>query len=240
MQKLFKLSILTLTFVCANYFSILAQNEQRVFNEGDKIFTFGLGFGSESPLSSSLKNSPPNILRKNETIGFTPSVSFDYGLKRIGKFVIGIGGFLSYSQRQASIYNGYGFTIQNQWGNNYSPTDSVLSEPNLKGLKSHTLTAGVRLDLHYAIRRWDFYAGSMVNFQKVITESNAGEILTYQYPKLPLSLPIGSSKTTYVDYGFEQFIVQPYVGLRYFVSPKIALNLEGELYKGRAGISFKF
>jgi hypothetical protein len=48
MQNLRRLSILTITFLCANYFSTLAQDEQKAFNEGDKVISIGLGAGNES------------------------------------------------------------------------------------------------------------------------------------------------------------------------------------------------
>jgi len=45
MQNLFKLSILTITVVCANYGSAFTQDEQKAFKEGDKILSIGIGGG---------------------------------------------------------------------------------------------------------------------------------------------------------------------------------------------------
>ncbi len=77
--------------------------------------------------------------------------------------------------------------------------------------------------------------------QKVITESSAGEQTYHKVnPFMGDYYQIGSSKFVYLDYGLEQIVVNPYVGVRYFITPKIALNLEAEQHKGRIGLSFKF
>ncbi len=167
MQNLRKLSILTITALCANYGSTFAQDEQKAFKEGDKIFTFGMGFGSESPLSSITRHSPINFSKGNEPIGFTPSVSFDYGLKATRGIIFSIGGFLSYSQRTAPVDDGYGFNAYNSYPPIIS-SDSIFSITNLKGLKSHTLTAGVRLGIHYSTRKWDLYGGQCLVFRRLL------------------------------------------------------------------------
>jgi hypothetical protein len=231
---------LSIVLCCANYGYLLAQDEQKAFKEGDKIFTFGVGFGSESPLSSIYRHSPISFSKGNERIGFTPSIAFDYGLKSTRGLVISIGGFLSYSQRIAPIDGGYGLKAYDTYP--YVSRDTTLfTILNLKGLKSHTLTAGVRLGLHYSTRKWDFYAGAMLGLQKVITESNAGEQTYFKgNPNTGNAVPVGTTKLIYLDYNVEEFIVRPYFGLRYFVSPKVAINLEAEQNKGRVGLSFKF
>lgn len=240
MQKSHKLFIFTITVLCANYGSTFAQEEQKAFKEGDKIFTFGLGFGSETPLSSITRHSPLNFSKGNETIGFTPSIAFDYGLKANKGFVLSVGGFLSYSQRTAPIDGGYGLNAYNNYPTNI-PKDSIYSILKLKGLKSHTLTAGIRLGIHYSTRKWDLYGGTMIGFQKVITESNAGEQTYHKVnPYMGDYYQIGVSKFVYLDYSLEQIVINPYVGVRYFISPKVALNLEAEQRKGRIGLSFKF
>jgi hypothetical protein len=239
MQKLHKLSILTIAVICANYGSILAQDGQKAFKEGDKIFTFGFGYGSEKPLSSITHNGSLNFSKGNEPIGFTPSIAFDYGLKG-KKVLLSIGGFLSYSQRTAPVDGGYGFNAYDNYPSNVAK-DSIYSILKLRGLKSHTLTAGIRVGLHYSTRKWDFYGGTMVGFQKVITESSAGEQTYHKVnPFMGDYYQIGSSKFVYLDYGLEQIVVNPYVGIRYFITPKVALNLEAEQLKGRVGLSFKF
>jgi hypothetical protein len=86
-----------------------------------------------------------------------------------------------------------------------------------------------------------FVRWAMLGFQKVITESNAGEQTYYKgNPAINGSFPVGTTKFTYLDYNVEQFIINPYVGVRYFISPKIGLNIEAEQHKGRIGLSFKF
>jgi hypothetical protein len=239
MKNLLKTCFLSFAFLGINYASTFAQDEQKAFKEGDKVFTFGLGFGSETPLSSITRHSPMNFSKGNETIGFTPSIAFDYGLKGT-RGLVSIGGFLSYSQRVAPIDGGYGFNIYNASPYNVGQNDDYTIT-KLEGLKSHTLTAGLRFGLHYSTRKLDFYAGTMIGFQKVITESKAGELTYYQgNPNNGSSLPAGVKKLTYLDYSLEEFIIKPYVGVRYYVSPKIGLNIEAEQLKGRVGLSFKF
>ena len=167
MQTLRKLSILTITVLCANYGSTFAQDEQKAFKEGDRVFTFGVGFGSQTPLSSITRHGSLNFSKGNEPIGFTPSIAFDYGLKGTRGFVLSIGGFLSYSQRTAPIDGGYGFNAYDNYPSNV-PKDSIYTILKLKGLKSHTLTAGIRVGLHYSTRKWDFYGGTMIGFQKAL------------------------------------------------------------------------
>ena len=227
MKKLFRLSILTIAFLCANYFTTLAQDEQKAFKEGDKILSIGIsgGFGS-----SGYSNS-------------TPSISFDYGLKGT-RGIVSIGGFLSYSN-----------TNYNNWNSNFyqyytqpSTKDSVnYTISNYSRYNQHTITAGLRLGLHYATRKWDLYAGTLIGYRQSFTDSRTQ---TTEYYKGAVSqnggfIPpngklIGSETSIISGTNYGNMVFSPYVGARYFVAKKVSLNLEIGQHTGNIGVGFKF
>jgi hypothetical protein len=232
-----RLAYLTMAIICANYGSILAQEEQKAFKEGDKILSIGVGLGGESPLSNSFQRmgfySGLYGVSEGKYPSFTPSISFDYGLKGT-RDIVSIGGFASYSQRTSPS------SIYASGNHNYVlGQDSIYSYLNLKGLRSHTFTVGIRLALHYSTKKWDLYGGTMLGYQKTFTESEAGSEVFYKKNN-GSGIPVGTTTFTYPNYGQEQFIFSPYIGARYYVTKKVAFNIEAEQSKGRIGLSYKF
>lgn len=233
MQNLRILLILTITVLCANYGSTFAQDEQKAFKEGDKILSIGIGPGSESIYPSYGGFGYGGYFSSPTNRRLTPSISFDYGLKGT-RGIVSIGGFMSYS-----YYNlgGMGISFLNP-----NP-DSLYT--NLKGFeyKRHSITAGLRFALHYATRKWDLYAGTMVGIHSFITESRSGSVDYYKgfssYLR-PNSTPIKSEPLTIQGFNQNQFIFSPYVGARYYVTKKVALNIEVGQHTGNVGLSFKF
>jgi hypothetical protein len=233
MQKLHKLLILTIAVFCANYGSTFAQEEQKAFKEGDKIISIGIGPGNETiyPTYAGFGSGFGNYSTSNQRV--TPSISFDYGLKGT-RGIVSIGGFVSYS-----YYNlgGMGISFLN---NN---PDSLYT--NFKGFenKSHSISAGLRFALHYSTRKWDLYAGTLVGYHSYIVESRSGTVDYYKgfsdYVK-PNSIPVKSEPLSIQGYSQNKFILSPYIGARYYVTKKVALNLEAGQYTGNVGLSFKF
>jgi hypothetical protein len=236
MKKLHKLSILIITVICANYGSTFAQEEQKAFKEGDKIISIGIGPGNETiypTYGGGFGSGFGSYSTYNQRV--TPSISFDYGLKGT-RGIVSIGGFVSYS-----YYNlggmGIGFLNNNP--------DSLYT--NFKGFenKSHSITAGLRFALHYSTRKWDLYAGTLVGYHSYIVESRSGTIDYYKgnftggFP-LPNATPVKSESLSIQGYNQNKFILSPYVGARYYVTKKVALNLEAGQYTGNVGLSFKF
>ena len=220
MQNLLKLSTLTITFLCADYFSTFAQDEQKAFKEGDKILSVGIGGGFGSSGYSKL----------------TPSISFDYGLKGT-RGIVSIGGFLSYSNSNTSTYyNGF----SSSFGINNPDTITRITN-SFNSPKQHSITAGLRLGLHYSTRKWDLYAGAMIGYNRIIR--NAYEFQTDVYKGVPSSTnnnPFSKEITSVSASVYSKMIFSPYVGARYYVTKKISLNLEVGQYTGNLGIGFKF
>jgi hypothetical protein len=225
MQNLRKLSILTITVLCANYFSTSAQGEQKAFNEGDKVLSVGISGGSGSSGYSKL----------------TPSISFDYGLKGT-RGIVSIGGFLSYSQTN------YGSFVGGGYGGYYGPSvnnDSIYTISNGFEYTNRKITAGLRFGLHYSTRKWDLYAGALIGYQTTFNESTSGTVNYYKgldaqgFPS-PNGKFIKSETSTSPSSNYSQLIFSPYVGARYYVTKKISLNLEIGQHTGNAGIGFKF
>ena len=222
MKKLFKFSILAIIIVCANYGSTIAQDEQKAFKESDKILSVGISGGGSSLGYSKL----------------TPSISFDYGLRGT-RGIMSVGGFVGYSQSNSgddfSSYYNYGFGSQ----------DSLYTVSKGFKYRSHTLTAGLRVGLHYATRKWDLYAGAMIGYQRIIIESSNG---TTEYYKGKYTGGFSTAngtllKTEQVEirsFSNGKMILSPYIGARYYVTKKVALNLELGQQTGNAGLSFKF
>ena len=220
MQNLHKLSILTIAFICANYFSTLAQDEQKAFKEGDKVLSVGISGGSGSSGYSRL----------------TPSISFDYGLKGT-RGIVSIGGFLSYSN-STSQYS-YMFNTNSF----YTPSDTNTRYSSYTNLNKQSITAGIRLGLHYSTRKWDLYAGAMIGYQFTLSENH--QLVTTAFKNDPNSqFPTTSTtSTTYSQtpsYNPNNMILSPYVGARYFVTKKVSLNLELGQHTGNIGVGFKF
>lgn len=220
MKKLFRLSILTITVLCANYFSTLAQDEQKAFNEGDKILSVGVSAGGSSSGYSRL----------------TPSISFDYGLKGT-RGIVSVGGFLSYSNSNTyTYYNGF----SSSYGINKPDTITRITN-SFNSPKQHSITAGLRLGLHYSTRKWDLYAGAMIGYNRNIRD--AYEYQTDVYKGIPSNInnrPFKTETTSVNASGYSQLIFSPYVGARYFVTKKVAINLELGQHTGNIGVGFKF
>lgn len=232
MQNLRNLSILIITVICANYGSTFAQDEQKAFKEGDKILSIGIGPGNESIYPTYTGFGYGGSFSSVANRRLTPSISFDYGLKGT-RGIVSIGGFMSYF-----YYNLGGMGI-NFLNNN---PDSLYT--NLKGFehKSHSITAGLRFALHYSTRKWDLYAGTMVGIHSFIIESRSGSVDYYKGPFSYLqtnSTPIKSEPLTLQGSNRNQFIFSPYIGARYYVTKKVALNIEAGQYTGNIGLSFK-
>jgi hypothetical protein len=235
MKNLRKLSILTITVLCANYFSTLAQDEQKAFKEGDRVISVGIGAGS-GPTYFGYGNYG---LRANSNI--VPSLSFDYGLKGT-RGIVSIGGFMSYSQTKYENIEGSingGYFIANIL------KDSIYSIPNGFGYANRTLTAGLRFGLHYSTRKWDLYAGVLVGYRTSFTESRSGKTDYYKglgangFPSIDAKF-IKSETSTIPSSSYSQLILSPYAGARYYVTPKVSLNLEVGQYTGNIGIGYKF
>jgi hypothetical protein len=236
MQKLHKLSILTIAVLCANYGSALAQDEQKAFKEGDKIISIGVGPGNETLYPSyggGFGYDFGSYSISNQRV--TPSISFDYGLKGT-RGIVSIGGFVSYS-----YYNtrGMGISLLN------NSTDSLYRSLKCLEYKSHSITAGLRFALHYSTRKWDLYAGTLVGIHSYIVETRNGTVDYYKgnfmggFP-LPNATPVKSEEFNIHGYSQNKFILSPYIGARYYVTKKVALNLEVGQYTGNVGLSFKF
>ncbi len=222
MQNLRKLSVLTITFLCANYFSTLAQDEQKAFKEGDKVLSVGISGGGGSLGYSKL----------------TPSISFDYGLKGT-RGIVSLGGFLSYS---SSNFPGFTNNLSSSYyyPNFGLPRDSIYTINRGGGTLNHTFTAGIRLGLHYSTRKWDLYAGALLGYQNSSTKTNDYSMEYYKGFPTSTSLPVRTEEGKGQNFSSTQFILSPYVGARYYVTKKISLNLEIGQHTGNAGIGFKF
>ena len=215
----------TMIFFCANYGSMYAQGERKAFQEGDKVISVGIAGGGGSFGYSKA----------------TPSISFDYGLKGT-RGIVSIGGFLGYSQNR-NYYRRY--------GTSFSSYDSTFSiSQSLGDQKSHVITTGLRLGLHYSTRKWDLYAGAMIGYQKTFVESvsettdyyklnSINEIPPFGNPPANAK-PIKSEFTSSSNSNYGRFIFSPYVGARYYLNQKISLNLEAGQYTGNIGLGFKF
>jgi hypothetical protein len=237
MQNLLKLSILTITFFCANYFSTMAQDEQKAFKEGDKVISIGIAGGFGSSGYSKL----------------TPSISFDYGLKGT-RGIVSIGGFLSYSNSTSQYSNqfssGYGGSYGGGYGGSYfgggfgyNPSDTTTHYTSYSNLKKQSITAGIRLGLHYSTRKWDLYAGAMIGYQFTLSETNQFSTTTYKYEPNAQYPSINTTSTSYPrspSFHPDNIILSPYAGARYYVTKKVSLNLEVGQHTGNIGIGFKF
>ena len=227
MQNLTKFSLVrfvcvTMIFFGVNYGSMYAQGERKAFDEGDKVLSVGISGGGGSFGYSKV----------------TPSISFDYGLKGT-RGIVSIGGFASYSQTNSS----------SSFGNYYSYAsinpDSLYVISKGFNQKNHTITAGLRFGLHYATRKWDLYAGTMIGYQTTIRESTSGTTAFYKggfiggYPTNNGTL-LRTEQVNLPSSQNGQMIFSPYVGARYYVTKKVALNLELGQYTGNVGLSFKF
>jgi hypothetical protein len=227
MKKLFRLSVLTIASLCANYFSTLAQDEQKAFNEGDKIISVGISGGGSSSGYSKL----------------TPSISFDYGLKGT-RGIVSIGGFLSYSNTN---YNNWNSNFYQYYTQPITKDSMSYSISNYSRYNQHTITAGLRLGLHYATRKWDLYAGTLIGYRQSFTDSRTQ---TTEYYKGAISqnggfMPpngklISSEASTIPGSNYGQIVFSPYVGARYYVTKKVSLNLEIGQHTGNIGVGFKF
>ena len=230
MQNLRKLSILTITVICANFISTMAQqDEQKAFNEGDKVISIGVSGGD---IGSVVSGNVRNFYGQN----LSPVISFDYGLKGT-RGLLSIGGFASYSRSNISSYNGVG-------GYSYianSPSDTLFVSSNFGGVKISNFTAGVRLGIHYATRKWDLYAGAMIGNRTTISEYGKS---TSEYYKGTLTFPNRQLvKTDIIEprsITNSTFFVSPYVGAKYYFTKKVSLNLEIGQYTGNVGLCFKF
>ncbi|PWK28480.1 hypothetical protein LV89_00684 [Arcicella aurantiaca] len=220
-----RLAYLTMAIVCTNYVSILAQDEQKAFKEGDKTLSVGVGGGMGSLGYSQV----------------TPSISFDYGLPGT-RGIVSLGGFFSYSQ----VKNPYGSSYPS-----YNNTDSLYTiYKNVGDQRKQTITAGLRFGLHYATRKWDLYAGAMIGYQKTFVDEYSNTV--EQYKGSPSTIPpfygilptdaklINKGTVTQQGYNVGQMIFSPYVGTKYYVTKKVSLNLEVGQYTGNVGIGFKF
>jgi hypothetical protein len=229
MQNLRKLSILTIAIICTNYFSTMAQEERKAFEEGDKVISIGVSNGINNIISTGINT---GFYRP----AFTPSVTFDYGLKGT-RGLLSIGGFASFSTNRIS----YGSNTYSYNGYSISP-EGYYYTSKMDEFKSATFTTGIRLGLHYSTRKWDLYGGLMVGTR--ITTGNGGTLSTEYYkgtPQNPFEQLIKTeisnpfSKTTTTD-----IFISPYAGARYYVTKKVSLNLEVGQYTGNVGLGFKF
>jgi hypothetical protein len=220
MKKLFRFSILTMAVISANYFSTYAQGERKAFEEGDKILSVGISGGGSSSGFSRL----------------SPSISFDYGLKGT-RGIVSIGGFMSYSNSTTyASYNGFSSSI----GINNPDTITRITNSINRPIQ-HSITAGLRLGLHYSTRKWDLYAGAMIGYNRIIREAYEFQTDVYKgNPSNTNNKPFNTETTTVNASGYSKMVFSPYVGARYYVTPKVSLNLEAGQYTGNVGIGFKF
>jgi hypothetical protein len=114
------------------------------------------------------------------------------------------------------------------------------------GYNQHTITAGLRFGLHYSTRKWDLYAGVLVGYGLSLTNSQTQTTDFYKgiYSQYGFSSTDGkllnSETFTYPARSTGQLLLSPYAGARYYVTPKISLNLEVGQHTGNIGIGFKF
>jgi hypothetical protein len=109
---------------------------------------------------------------------------------------------------------------------NYKADSSMVWVPNIKdgdNSKIENFGLGVSLAAHYALKRWDFYAGLRLGAD-------------YQHSKF---FDLNNGKK--YNYGSFSPILAPFAGARYYVSKSISLQLEGDYQRGLTlGISKKF
>ncbi len=225
-----RLAYLTMAIICANYGSILAQDEQKAFKEGDKILSIGVGLGN-----SIFNDSHNPDIHTSPTY----SMSFDYGLKGT-RGIVSIGAFASYSLSNYSVFSQGIVRTDGNFANIGNPQDSIYAVSSGLNLKQHTFMAGVRLGLHYSTKKWDFYAGTLVGYKTVFRESSSYLVSYFkEYPN-STSVPIKNDFTYFQSMNNGQFILSPYVGAKYYVTKKISLNIEAGQQTGSIGIGFKF
>jgi hypothetical protein len=224
------LACLTMIFFCANYGSMYAQGERKAFEEGDKILTFGLsGAGSGGY----------GINYYNLQSALRPTITFDYGLKGTNG-IVSIGGFASYSSSKSSSFSNIYANYPNPYLGFGFPKDSIYAISQGGGATNQTFTVGVRLGLHYSTRKWDLYAGALLGYQYSSTQTNDYSMEYYKGFPTSNSLPIRTEEGKGQNLSSKQFILSPYVGARYYITPKISLNVEVGQHTGHAGIGFKF
>jgi hypothetical protein len=216
MKKLFRFSILTVTVICVNYFSTMAQGEQKAFKEGDRILSVGINRGG---ILAGYTN-------------FAPSITYDYGLKGT-RGIVSVGGFFSYSQGSFAS-NRSGLTASYGIGQ-----DSLYSTyKGVGGYNRHTYTAGIRLGFHYSTRKLDLYGGVSVGIQKTCTES---DITQSEYFKgtFPNGKFIKTESITESTQCSNEVIFSPYIGARYYLTKKIGVYIEAAPSTVSTGLSFK-
>ncbi|MES2517677.1 MAG: hypothetical protein V4585_06195 [Bacteroidota bacterium] len=224
-QPVTRLAYLIMFFLCANYGSILAQDEQKAFKEGDKIISFGVTNGVNEVISSGI----PNGFYRS---AFTPSVTFDYGLKGT-RGLLSIGGFASFSTDKIKFG-------QSSGGYSISP-DGYYTTSKIDDIKSATFTTGIRLGIHYATRKWDFYGGLLLGTR--ITSTEGGTFTTNYYQgtaENPFNKFVKTGSTEILQKNTTNFFLSPYVGAKYYVTKKVSLNIEAGQYTGNVGLGFKF
>jgi hypothetical protein len=205
----------------------LPKKKKKAFDEGDKIISIGVSNGINEVINT-------NLSSNNYQSVFTPSVTFDYGLKGT-RGLISIGGFASFSSNQFSSFNNY-----NGYGYNISP-DGLYYNSKMEDIKSTTFTTGLRLGIHYSTRKWDLYGGLMAGIR---TFNSKGGVITNDYykgtPNNPFNEFVRQEKIDFFNKNTTNLFLSPYAGARYFVTKKVSLNLEVGQYTGNIGFGFKF
>lgn len=222
----------TMIFFCANYGSIFAQDGQKAFNEGDKIFTIGLSNGMIGALAGGV----PNYTYRNT---LTPSVTFDYGIKGT-RGIFSIGGFASFSKDKLTGYDEHNNLGGTNRGYNLG-SDGLYTISKREDINTSVFTVGVRFGLHYSTRKWDLYGGLMIGDRTTISEGGKWSTERYEgTSQNPYNKLVKTDETDLFNRKQSTFFVSPYVGARYYVTKKVSLNLEVGQYTGNVGLGFKF
>ena len=232
MPNLRKLSILTITVICANSFSIMAQDEQKAFNEGDKVITIGVSNGMIGALAGGI----PNYTYRNT---FTPSVTVDYGVKGT-RGIFSIGAFSSFSRERFAGYDEHNY-FGGTNGGYILGNDGLYTISKREDLNTNVFTLGVRFGLHYSTRKWDLYGGLMIGDRTTISEGGKWSTEHYEGTlQNPYSKLVKTDETNLFNRKSSTFFVSPYVGAKYYFTKKLSLNLEVGQYTGNVGLGFKF
>ena len=196
MHNLRKLSILTIIILCANYGSVLAQDEQKAFKEGDKVLSVGFGGGY------------------GQVIGIQGAIGVAYEKAITGtKGILSIGGFANF----------------NTSSQNFLADRNIFPYYDTYSAKINEISGGVKFGIHYATRKLDLYGGLMAGGSYSTLRDGAYGIK----PNSPIDCGNSLEKL--------KLLVNPFIGVRYYISNKVGLQFETDGKKqSNVGLSFKF
>ena len=127
-----RLAYLTMAIICTNYVSILAQDEQKAFKEGDKILSVGIGGGNMQDIGYGQATGIKGAIG----IAYEEAIKGTNGILSIG----GFGNFKTSSQ-------------------NFLADKAIFPYYDTYTKKVDEISGGIKFGIHYATRKLDLYGG---------------------------------------------------------------------------------